>query len=42
MSLPENQQDLIERHLRRRTSAGYPDGPRAFSTAFWVAQGVVP
>ena len=42
MSLPENQQGLVERHLRPAYLCGMPDGPRAFSTAFWVARGVVP
>ena len=42
MDLAQNRRDVIERHLRPAYLCGLPDGPRAFSMAFWVARGVAP
>ena len=41
MGLTESQRSLIERHLRPAYLCGRPDGPRPFSTTFWVARGVI-
>jgi len=41
MSLTEGQRGVIEHHLRPAYLCGRADGPREFSTAFWVTRGVV-
>ena len=41
MSVSESQRALIERHVRPAYLCGMPDGARAFTSTFWVAQGTV-
>jgi SAM-dependent methyltransferase len=42
MSLSEPKRQEIERHVRTAYLCGQSDGPRAFTTTFWVVRGVVP
>jgi SAM-dependent methyltransferase len=42
MSLADAQRRELERHMRAVYACGMPDGPRVFTTWFWVVQGRVP
>jgi SAM-dependent methyltransferase len=42
MSLPEPKRREVEGYVRAAYLCGRPDGPRAFTTTFWVVRGLVP